>query len=175
MARIGKVMIKKLTEDENEIRSRIYFDGRIIGEMNSSLDEESPIEAVTLKINPLFIAKLEQEAAAFFRTYEHAFEESHMDKMIQVVTYLKILTSLDALEDTFRDISVVTQCSACLYIEYKEGTSFMPAERKNLEVIESILRNDRNVLFTLLMDKDTFDIQLDEMSAKDYHLMHILH
>ena len=49
MARIGKVMIKKLTDEENEIRSRIYFDGRIIGEMNSSLDEESPIEAVTLK------------------------------------------------------------------------------------------------------------------------------
>lgn len=175
MARIGKVMIKKLTDEENEIRSRIYFDGRIIGEMNSSLDEESPIEAVTLKINPLFMVKLEQEAAAFFHTYEHAFEESHMDKMIQVVTYLKILASLDALEDTFRNISMVTQCSACLYIEYNEGTPFMPAERKNLELIESILRNDKNVLFTLLMDKDTFDIQPDEMSAKDYHLMHILH
>ncbi|EFP61810.1 hypothetical protein HMPREF0983_01659 [Erysipelotrichaceae bacterium 3_1_53] len=175
MAKIGRVMIKKMTESENEIKARIYFDESLIGEMASHYDERYQMEEVTLKLNPFYLDALKKEAADFFRIYQHAFTEAGDEDMEQVVSYLKTLASLDALEDTFRNICEVMDCDACLYIEYGTGTSFLPAERKNLKQIESILRSDRNVKFALLIDHETFEVRPDEMSSKDFYLMHILH
>lgn len=174
MAKIGKVNFLEHTVTEKVFKALVSYDGHLFGRVKSELISDRSYENIELQIDPDYYPLFCSEAESFYKLYRNALNDSFV-KIEKVPLFLKVLITLQCLEDDFRSVLEDGDNNAILLVQYENTTILLPAYKmETLRKTEMILNEDRSVKNTLLISEDFFEIELELNKSDSFHMIHLL-
>lgn len=174
MAKIGKVKFLEHTVTDKVFKALMTYDGHLCGRVKSELISDRSCENIELQIDPDYYPLICSEAESFYKLYRYALNDSFA-KIEKLPLFLKVMISLQCLEDDFRSIMEDGDSNAILLVQYENATVLLPAYKmETLRKTEMILNEDRSVKNTLLISEDFFEIELELNKSDSFHMIHLL-
>lgn len=172
MASIGKISIVNMKKNDIKMEADLRYESIVIGRVSTNIGIDHDV--TELSIHPLYRNKIVYEAQLLLNDFGVVFNNRGYTEEL-IVVLVKTLLMLNDIEETYTEICDISGCEQCLIVTYhKGGATYIPAGKiENLQNIASVLEKDKNVEFSLILDKNCFDIKPEEHLSKDYILMHL--